>query len=380
MDTPQIVRVRPRMEVTPERITQIVSAAKRLREMAAAASNSGVSEARHGSTASGIMPEASGPWSHSASRINLGRIPRGIYGEVKYEPRYSYLETGNMSLGSALNETGLKTAEYWSGDNVNFFMGKLMDWVQPNPITNTTTGTRFTPISMAKEKVKGYIFQETLEYILTNQSNVPVRLWILDYVWKRTARHFPMWSSTSTQAEVNTTFENLWREGYYLDTNTGQSQPPAAPLIPERNYGYTYGRSDPLQSYIRIAKRKELHLQPGQTHIHSVIWNINKELDMQKITSLQNWDTNDRKFAGLTHGTAFIQHGTVGASTAPGAWCLLPTEIGVVWRRSLNMTMRAREMGFTQTAFGLDRAATTLPKPLINNMTGEERDIEKTAT
>lgn len=332
--------------------------------------DSGISLAQHGTTASNIVSEATGPWSHSSSHITLGRIPRGLYQDVKYEPRFSWLETGSMSLGSSVNAMGIQTHEVWKGDNIQFFMNNLMQWANPNSPAQT-------PAEMAKEKVKGFIFKENMEYIMTNQSNVPIRLWILEYVWRRSGREFPTWTSTTSQSNVPVTFENLWREGWNLDTNLGTAI--GAPYPPEENYGYTYGRSEPFKSYIRISKRKELHLQPGQTHIHSVSWNMNKVLDMMKITQITDWAQNSRVYAGLTHGTAFIQHGTVGMTLEANAWGLLPTEIGVVWRRSLNATMRARELGKTVTLLGLSRTATADDNPLINPLTGEIRPIENTA-
>jgi len=333
--------------------------------------DSGISLATNGTTPNNVVSEATGPWSHSSSRVTLGRIPRGLYQDVRYEPRFSYLETGNLSCGSAANSTGIQTHEFWKGSDINYFMNQLIQWAAPD-----NTGS--APAAMVKEKVKGFVFQENFEYIMTNQTNVPVRIWILDYVWKRTARQFPTFTTVTTQTDVETTFESLWREGWNLDTNQATTLAPSEP--PEENYGYTYGRSEPFKSYIRVAKRKELHLQPGQTHIHSVNWNINRVLDMMKITQIANWDSVQRKYAGLTHGTAFIQHGTVGASLGFGGWGLLPTEIGVVWRRSLNMTMRAREMGKTLPSLNLNRSAAMTMNPLINPLTGEQRPFESTGT
>jgi len=344
---------------------------KRLRIMDTQTCDSGISLATNGTTPNNVVSEATGPWSHSSSRITLGRIPRGLYQDVRYEPRFSYLETGNLSCGSAANSTGIQTHEFWKGSDINYFMNQLIQWAAPD-----NTGS--APAAMVKEKVKGFVFQENFEYIMTNQTNVPVRIWILDYVWKRTARQFPTFTTVTTQTDVETTFESLWREGWNLDTNQATTLAPSEP--PEENYGYTYGRSEPFKSYIRVAKRKELHLQPGQTHIHSVNWNINRVLDMMKITQIANWDSVQRKYAGLTHGTAFIQHGTVGASLGFGGWGLLPTEIGVVWRRSLNMTMRAREMGKTLPSLNLNRSAAMTTNPLINPLTGEQRPFESTGT
>lgn len=354
--------------MAPTPMTPVV---KRLRSGAETTCDSGISLASHGTTSSNIVSEATGPWSHSSSRITLGRIPRGLYQDVKYEPRWSYLETGNLSCGSKANATGIQTHEFWRGDNVKFFMDALIDWAAPD---NTGSATP----QQTREKVKGFVFQENLEYIMTNQSNVPIRVWILDYVWKRTGRQFPTWISSTAQTDVETTFESLWREGFNLDVGTGTPLPATTP--PEETYGYTYGRSEPFKSYIRVAKRKELHFQPGQTHIHSVNWNINRVIDMSKITQIANWDSVQRKYAGLTHGTAIIQHGVVGASLGFGGWGLLPTEIGVVWRRSVNMTMRAREMGHTSMSLGLNRDAAPTSNPLINPLTGEKRPVETAGT
>lgn len=331
--------------------------------------DSGISAANHGSSISSTVAENTGPWSHSNSHISLGRIPRGVYQTIRHEPRWSYVENGALSLGSKVSEVGMQFMEYWAGDNLTYFMTNAYQFFKDIKEYDTT------PPLIAIQKTVGYVFDESIEYVLTNQSNVPIRMWIIEYVWKKSGDEMKTFTSGTGESIVPLTIANLWKEGYVLDLN----QPSLTTVRPENTYGYTYGRSKPLQQFVHFLRRKEVHMQPGQTHIHSVKWAMNKTLNMEKIAQENNWDTSAFKHGGLTHGTMWIQHGTVGATTGTAAWGLLPTQVGCVWRRTMNMVVRDRLYGATKGAFNLSNTQVPLAQPLINPLEGTKVGIEKTS-
>lgn len=286
-------------------------------------------------------------------------IPRNVWRDVVANPKYSLLENGTLNLTSAINKIGVTAHEHWSGPDIDTQIAAMATYYDYG-----AGGTYDT------EKILGCIFKETIEYLITNWSNVPTRLWILEFEYKKTARYI----DNAANTPISVSFTNLWDLGFTKDIDG------AALEVGNTVYGYTYGRSEPFKQYIRVLRRHEVILMPGQTHTHSVTWDMNKFVNMQRISSASDWNENGTRHGGFTHGTAFIQHGTVGETvvstvSTPG---LMPTELGVVYRRSWQGTLLDRYYGKTEVPSTLNVLATLgTADQVVNPVSGVGEPVEE---
>lgn len=221
--------------------------------------------------------------------------------------------------------------------DLNTFMREMRLFYQ----NNETVGPPQNTPALDEAKLLGCLFRAEQELIITNWSNVPARLWIVEYSYKKNGSTFGFGDATP---QLNLEFEELWSAGTYLDTDN-QSEA-------EYNmYGNSYGRSDPLRAYLRIESSKEVHMAPGQNHIHKSTYNLNKLINMQEIVTRTSYNDSvpaNYKLAGITRGIALIWHGFPVTAENSADPMLSPIELAWIWRRSLNGVLQDRIYGKTK--------------------------------
>lgn len=285
-----------------------------------------------------VAARATGIFTQSQYKTYQHTIPRNVWQDIVGEPRFSTLANGKGGATNITNRMGIQTFEFLNAYELSQFMRQMRLFYNGD---NTTFPPGNT-ISIDESKYLGAIFTVEQELILTNWSNGPARMWIVEYSYKKNGKKF---RRNVDAALEDITFEALWRAGYNLDT--AQTDGLGDPTV----YGYSYGRSDPLKAYINVHSSKEVHMAPGQTHIHKSLYKLNKFVDMQQVITRPDWDdasTANYRLAGYTRGIAIIWHGMLGTTVESTDPALLPVELAWAWRRSMNGVLQDRIYGKTQ--------------------------------